>query len=339
MIKYVFWNNKGGTGKTSLIFQMICSYANKHKDKKILAIDLCPQANLSDLFLGGLINEGAKKLEHLHSLDPRKSVAGYFQDRIASPFSYAKIETSKYICNPSEYNNSIPSNIDLLAGDHMVEIQSNAIATLSNTNLPGVNAWVSVTNWINDFINSTNNEYSTVFIDTNPSFSSYTQIAIAAADRLILPVMPDDSSRRAVQNVFSLIHGVKLPSIYEQSAFSKRMEEAKKPLPKIHLIVKNRLTQYMGPASAYRAIFTAIDNDVKKLMSVNPNIFTFTNYEKEGVVEVRDFQTTGVVAFAKGLPFDKTTTGKHVIFDREPQVDPKILQESKDAINSIVEKL
>ncbi|PDM39056.1 MULTISPECIES: AAA family ATPase [unclassified Geobacillus] len=145
MIKYVFWNNKGGTGKTSLIFQTICSYANKHKDKKILAIDLCPQANLSDLFLGGLINEGAKKLEHLHSLDPRKSVAGYFQDRIASPFSYAKIETSKYICNPSEYNNSIPSNIDLLAGDHMVEIQSNAIATLSNTNLPGVNAWVSVT--------------------------------------------------------------------------------------------------------------------------------------------------------------------------------------------------
>ncbi|TXK91244.1 ParA family protein, partial [Parageobacillus sp. SY1] len=28
MIKYVFWNNKGGTGKTSLIFQTICSYAN-----------------------------------------------------------------------------------------------------------------------------------------------------------------------------------------------------------------------------------------------------------------------------------------------------------------------
>ena len=42
---YTFWNNKGGTGKTSLAFQTICHYAIKYPQKKILAIDLCPQAN------------------------------------------------------------------------------------------------------------------------------------------------------------------------------------------------------------------------------------------------------------------------------------------------------
>jgi len=51
MEKYAFWNNKGGTGKTSLAFQVICSYAMSHPDKKVLAIDVCPQANLSELLL------------------------------------------------------------------------------------------------------------------------------------------------------------------------------------------------------------------------------------------------------------------------------------------------
>jgi len=58
MSVFAFWNNKGGTGKTSLSFQTICAYADKHKEKKILAIDLCPQANLSELLLGGLIGKG-----------------------------------------------------------------------------------------------------------------------------------------------------------------------------------------------------------------------------------------------------------------------------------------
>ncbi|MDF2535334.1 MAG: hypothetical protein K0R18_1493 [Bacillales bacterium] len=48
MTRYAFWNNKGGTGKTSLIFQTILEYARRHESSKILAIDLCPQANFSD---------------------------------------------------------------------------------------------------------------------------------------------------------------------------------------------------------------------------------------------------------------------------------------------------
>ena len=37
---YAFWNNKGGTGKTSLSFQTITMYAKIHKKEKILAL-LC----------------------------------------------------------------------------------------------------------------------------------------------------------------------------------------------------------------------------------------------------------------------------------------------------------
>jgi len=108
----------------------------------------------------------------------------------------------------------------LLCGDPLLELQSNAISTLSNTQIPGTNTWIAIIDWLKDFLQGANDDYDILFFDTNPSFSIYTQIAIATTDRLILPVMADDSSRRAIQNVFSLIHGLKLPSeIYASYAF------------------------------------------------------------------------------------------------------------------------
>lgn len=46
-----------------------------------------------------------------------------------------------------------------------------------------------------------------VFIDTNPSFSIYTELAISAGDKLIVPVNADDSSRVATNALFILLHG------------------------------------------------------------------------------------------------------------------------------------
>lgn len=339
MARYAFWNNKGGTGKTSLIFQSLLEYAQRNINSKILAIDLCPQSNFSDLLLGGLLGNGNNHLEEQHQFNPRRSIGGYFQYRIATPFSVPNIDPENYLCVPHNYNEAVPENINLLAGDQLVEIQTNSIATLSNTSLPGIDPWMAVIDWVNDFIRATESKYNDVFIDMNPSFSIYTQIALAASDRLILPVMADDSSRRAVQNVFSLIHGIDIPDIYQDSSFSRHFRSAERNLPKIHLIVKNRLTQYMGPASAYQSIFTAIDSYIERLLLTNPSVFTFSDYKHDGVVEVRDFQTAGVVAFAKGLPFRNTPLGRHDIFGRESQVKADFLPSCVSAIDDIVDKL
>lgn len=340
MSVYAFWNNKGGTGKTSLSFQAICGYAEKYPERKILAIDLCPQANLSELLLGGLMGEGSKNLSILHSKNKkRKSVGGYFQDRLPSPFARPNIVCNDYISTPNEFNNNVCQNIDLLAGDSIVELQSNPIATLSNTQVPGTNTWLAVIDWVRDFISETNDNYDVIFIDANPSFSVYTQIAISAADRLVLPVMADDSSRRAIQNAFSLIHGIKLPSnIYDQYSFSTKLREAGRSLPIIHLIVKNRLTQYMGPASAYSSVLTAINEDINELLKEYPNIFSFNSIDN-GVVDIRDFQTTGVVAFAEGKPFSKVNVGIHKIYDNETQIRADYLNNCQDAIKNLVNKL
>ncbi|MGA2051712.1 MAG: AAA family ATPase [Opitutales bacterium] len=338
-IKYAFWNNKGGTGKTSLAFQAITMYAQKHPNKKVLAIDICPQANLSELMLGGLNNKGSDKLLERHGLLPRCSLGGYFQLRLPSPYTPPAFKAGDFITKPSAYNSGIPTNIDLVCGDPLLELQANAVNTLANQNIPGTNAWIAVIDWLKVFLDEVARDYDTVFMDCNPSFSLYTQIALATTDRIILPVMADDSSRRAIQNAFSLIYGLKLPSeIYASYAFATKLKEAKRPLPKVHLIAKNRITQYMGAASAYAAVLDAIKNDIESLLKTSPGIFSFSTV-KEGFVEIRDFQTTGVVAFAKGLPFSKLQAGKQTINGHRVQVKQDYLTNSTKAVEELVAHL
>lgn len=338
-MKYAFWNNKGGTGKTSLAFQGIIRYAEKHPKKRVLAIDMCPQANLSELMLGGLNNKGSEKLLVRQGLVPRCSIGGYFQLRLPSPYTPPTFKAHDFITKPSTLNPGVPSNLELVCGDPLLELQANAVNTLANNQIPGTNPWIAVVDWIKDFLAQVESEYDVVFLDCNPSFSLYTQIALASVDRIVLPVTADDSSRRAIQNAFSLVFGLKLPSeIYAAYAFSTKLTNAGRTLPKIHLIAKNRLTQYMGAASAYAAVLSAIEDDVAQLIAVYPSIFSFTS-ASDGFVEIRDFQTTGVVAFAKGLPFSRVVVGKQSVNGHRVQVKQEYLDNARKAIDGLVDML
>jgi len=340
-MKYAFWNNKGGTGKTSLAFQTITEYAILNPNKRILAIDLCPQANLSELLMGGLLGQGSNNLNNLYVTTPATSIGGYFQERLASPYQVPAIDPTQYISNPFGINGRVPVNIDLIAGDRMVELQSNSISALSITQIPGIDTYIKIIDWVNDLVEVSNqlNNYDDVFIDTNPSFAIYTQIALAASERLIVPVMADDSSRRALKNIFSLVYGLNLPSaIYNQYAFNTKLTNAGKSLPQIHLVVKNRLTQYMGPASAYASVLSSIDNDILSIIASSPEYFTFSRIA-DGVVDVRDFQTTGVVAFAEATPFSRLTTGNHNIFGNITQIQQQYLTNCINSMNEITARI
>lgn len=338
MERVIFWNNKGGTGKTTLSFQTITEYAQQNKEKKILVIDVCPQANLSELLLGGLNQSGSMHLLERQNLNSRATIGGYFQTRLPSPYSVPVFNPEDYITKPNEYNRYIDDNIDLLCGDAMLELQSNAISTLANNQIPGTNTWISIINWLNDFIKPVEGKYDVVFLDANPSFSIYTQIAIATSTKIILPVMADDSSKRAIQNAFSLIYGLKLPSeIYSKYAFAEKLREVNMPLPKVYLVLKNRLTQYMGAASAYATVLQEIDKELETLLNTNPNIFNFSSKE-EGIIDVRDFQTTGVVSVARGCPFQKMNSGHVNIMGKQVTIREEYKTNCINSVKTIVDK-
>ena len=334
-----FWNNKGGTGKTSLAFQSVCAFARQHDDRRVLVVDVCPQANLSELLLGGQENNGGTNLLTLHGKAGRCSIGGYFQSRLPKPFDKSSIKPRGYISRPSEFNDAIPVNMSLVAGDPLLELQANAVSTLANTQIPGTNSWSSVASWLRDFLEVCQNDFDFCFIDMNPSFSMYTQIALAACDRLVLPVTADDSSRRGIQNAMSLIYGLKLPSdVYAQHNFHSRMGEAGLTLPKVHVVAKNRLTQYINTAKSYAAVLSGIASDLAGIVKDSPSHFTFSKVEL-GLVEIRDFQTSGVVAFARGTPFATMNSGTLSVAGQRVKVNAEQLEQNRRAVEQLASRL
>ncbi|MEX9541675.1 AAA family ATPase [Escherichia coli] len=139
MKSYAIWNNKGGVGKTYLSFAMACEYARQNPEKRIIFADMCPQANLSEILLGGN-GTGAANLASL--IQQRKTVGGYFDRRTRSPHMLTGSETS-FLIHVSEINGHVPDNVFLIAGDPSLEVQAQVINQLSSVNLP-VDSWKSI---------------------------------------------------------------------------------------------------------------------------------------------------------------------------------------------------
>lgn len=289
--------------------------------------------------MGGLNQGGSEVLLMRRGTIQRATIGGYFQLRLPSPYSVPLFNPRDYLTKPHEYNQYIQDNIDLLCGDAMLELQSNAISTLANNQIPGTNTWVAIINWLNDFIQPIEKDYDIVFLDANPSFSMYTQIAIATSTKMVLPVMADDSSRRAIQNAFSLVYGLKLPSeIYSKYAFAEKLKEVDMSLPKVYMILKNRLTQYMGAASAYATVLQEIDKDVLSLLKTYPDMFAFKTLDM-GIIDVRDFQTTGVVSAARGCPLRKLKSGRLELMGKRVTVREEYRQNCIDNVETIVTRM
>jgi len=330
MTKYALWNNKGGVGKSFLSFSLACEYALENPDEEVLVIDLCPQANLTEMMLGGK-ETAATTLDYLYAQKPRQSVGGYFEARLTSPF-IAPTEIGDFVFRPGEANNNLPNNLALLAGDNLLELLSEAIRQASQMVLPN-EAWQKVMRWISDFIRVFS-EYSqasdvTTFIDCNPSFSIYTQIGLSAADYLIVPFTADDSSRRGIENVLALLYGISSSELqgYAKLSFSQKAQNEGIEIPKLHTFVSNRVTMYKGkPSSAFQAKSAPIHEVVEKSATANKRYFASYKSLPDLFAEMPDYHSVAVVASSEGCPLSLLKSGHH-------EIDGDIVQVNQNAIN------
>ena len=107
-----------------------------------------------------------------------------------------------------------------------------------------VDAWRQVLSWIKDLtmaLRKRSGNRDTLFVlDCNPSFAIYTQLALVAAENVVVPFTADDSSRRAVENRLGHDMGDPMIETYARISF------AELSIPKLHTFVSNRITRYSG---------------------------------------------------------------------------------------------
>ncbi|MCL2772756.1 MAG: ParA family protein [Oscillospiraceae bacterium] len=176
---YAISNQKGGVGKTTLTLNLGASLSRM--GKKVLLIDLDPQANLT-------MAVGYQQPDELSV-----TIAAVIQEIISDGFKPEHSELLRkreYILNNQDMD-IIPSSIDLI----------NIEAVLINK--------ISRENALKKLINYVKNDYDIILIDTMPSLNILTINALNAADRVLIPMQPQFFSAKGLELLLSTIANVK----------------------------------------------------------------------------------------------------------------------------------
>ena len=305
---------------------------------------MCLQANVSEILLGGN-GSGNEKLQKLiDKKDKAQTIGGYFYRRISRP--HEKIGTEiDFVVHVKKFNRNASENLHLIIGDPSLESQ---VRTINNIDLQDIpeDAWCNVRSWVRDLQDAAalfGEENCVFFIDCNPSFSSYTEQALLAADRLIVPCSADGSSARAISNVGRLLYGHEEPSIYKKASFShKAREEFSMTLPRMHLVALNCSTNYeKKPASTFEKMFENIKDRVRGQMRSLPNDFSRTD---DGVfINIPDVHSASIIASYHGTPIQELRSGKGYIrkekSEKPSQVNQPSLNQYQKAIQELVSLL
>jgi hypothetical protein len=233
----------------------------------------------------------------------------------------------------------MPGNLWLLAGDPSLEIQAQVISQIGGQTLPQ-EAWRNVHNWLYDLVSACASKLgavnTSVLIDCNPSFSAYTELAMMAAERLIVPCSSDGSSARAIDNIGALLYGVG-GSAYGDVSFKSKSSKFGMSLPMIHSVLLNRSTWYSDKASkAFGAMFAEIKSRTENLQKADPSRFVAgpLNFQ-----EVPDAHSVAIVCSHLGRPLYSIHPGKYDVYDTNPQVNPEPLDRYKFAIANLLQDI
>jgi chromosome partitioning protein len=217
------------------------------------------------------------------------------------------------------------------------------------------NSWQIVHTWIrnltDDVRRSWNQDDITVFLDCNPSFTIYTELAISAAARLIIPFSADGSSKRAVRSVLSLVYGILRRPGRPQSQLYRNTQQYRMALPQIYTYVGNRLTQMNNrSASALKNVVLEIFAEVHRVYQANPGLFavhpggspaptrrqTFRAMFEE---QINDANTASVVSGALGIPMFNLTGGTKRFAGRSAHVNQSQLDRQQPNLRDFVAKI
>lgn len=338
--KYLIWNNKGGVGKTFLTYNLAVEYAINHEHEDVIVIDACPQSNVSEIILGGN-GVGEENLNKLR--DRNTTIAGYIKERFSnSPLSRLGNESS-YFVKADSVNPKMPKNLYLLPGDVDLDICSRLISHIGSS--PVKEAWKKSRSLLVDLIASFEADKTiserpkTFFIDCNPSFASYTELGVVAANRIIIPCTADAASIRGIKNLVKLIFGVSIDNSEQDEMFldfNKEAKQSKIEFPKLHIFVQNRSrTNESDAAKAFKSHAEEIKRITSELLKTHAHLFTEEDLN-ERVKHVKDGNTLAAIINHEGCPLSSLQHKSYTIYGMATQANKAQIEALESDIHSVV---
>ena len=181
-----FFNNKGGVGKTTLLYHLAWMFADM--GNRVLVADFDPQANLTSMFLA------EAELERLWDLDNDQ------EQSVMAPLS--PIIRGLGDIGPTPLQR-IASNIRLIPGDlSLSNFESNLSEAWSKC-LDRQEPAFRITSALHRIIRQAADKFDAnlVLIDVGPNFGAINRSALICADAVVIPVAPDLFSIQGLRNL------------------------------------------------------------------------------------------------------------------------------------------
>ena len=196
-----FFNNKGGVGKTTLVYHL--AWMLSEVGYRVIAADLDPQANLSGIFLR------ENRLEEIWR-DPPKTIDG----DIAPLFKGTGDITAK------PHIEKIDERIGLLVGDLALSKREGELSERWSKCLDGEERAFRVTTAFARLIASASEHFEAdlALMDVGPNLGAINRAALIASDHIIIPLAPDLFSLQGLGNVGEILREWR-------SAWKKRIDE------------------------------------------------------------------------------------------------------------------
>ncbi|EMN0595704.1 ParA family protein [Klebsiella pneumoniae] len=184
MESIVFFNNKGGVGKTTLLCN-VAAYLSLELNKKVLVVDADPQCNTTSYCLGeqkiSQIYSSEKRITIEHFLNPVRRGKGYASERIVP------IKTSRF-------------GFDLIPGDPKLALSEDFLASDWDPAVAGKPRGMQTT-FVFSHLSSLYNDYDYVLYDVGPSLGALNRAIIISCDFFIIPMSVDMFSLLALNNI------------------------------------------------------------------------------------------------------------------------------------------
>lgn len=269
-------NYKGGVGKTTLTANIAAELA--HRGKKVLMIDLDPQASLTFSFIKPEIWE--KKHSKSKTIKEWfRYKTEVFHDLIISPQ-----EVKKHLIVSKGILDLVSSHLELINVD--LELA---------TKLGGANMLQSKQNFLKvhrrlvDGINQLEeDEYDIILIDCPPNFNIVTKNSIVASDYILIPAKPDYLSTMGIDYLIKSVN--QLVKDYNEYCEVDGDENIEPISPKLEGVVFTMVQFYGGKPISHTRPFI----DQTKLLGTSNGFKVFKNYFRENKTLHSDAPQYGV---------------------------------------------
>jgi cellulose biosynthesis protein BcsQ len=293
----VFFNNKGGVGKTTLICNVV-SYMNMHMNKRVLLIDADPQCNATQ----AILPEQDCISIYLEQSSAFKTLYDYLEPIEVGDSSIKEGSVKPILGSSNKFKT------DIIPGHPRMSIIEDLLSRSWNESLSGDIGGIRITNWCNQVLEELSSRYDAIFFDVGPSLGALNRTVLLSCDYIVTPFGCDIFSLLGIRNISEWIRNWN--SLYLRSLELTKEHGTAKHINRFS-IVKNTTTKFRlagysvqqyitrkfkdgpRPVRAYDNIMQQIPETVSNSLNfLTPEYLTLESLELGHIPSVSDWKDT-----------------------------------------------